>query len=216
MIIRRIGLAVALIGATCLVSTPASANNLLSNPGFETPATGVTPGTPVTYPSLCSGGTSAADTWRVWVNSCNSYMSTDLLPSTLPGGGNYMIEVTTNGYANGIWQQYLPTNTGPTSVFGSAWVYVISGCVGIGVGNDGNTAPSASTCVTDQWIDLTTLNSQSPGNEFIVYTTLASGAQYYVDNTYAAAAPEPSTVVLLCAALGGLALRKRRGNENAA
>jgi len=188
----------------------ASPANLLSNPGFETPAVGVLPGTPVTYTGLCNGGTSAADVWLVWVNNCPGYMSTVLLPSTLPGGGNYMIEVTTDGYANGLWQQYLPTNTGPAEAMGSAWVYLNSGCVGIGIGNDGATFPTSSTCVTGQWIELTTLNGVSPANEFIVYSTAVGGADYYVDNTWVSAVPEPASITLLALAACAALRRKRQ------
>jgi PEP-CTERM motif len=119
-----------------------------------------------------------------------------------------MIEVTTNGYANGIWQQYLPTNTGPTSAFGSAWVYINSGCVGIGIGNDGNTGATSSTGVTGQWVNLTTLNGVSPANEFIVYTTVAGGADYYVDNAWVSVVPEPASLTLL--AIGACAALRRR------
>ena len=37
--------------------------NLLRNPGFEKPANGVPPGTPVAYTDLCSEGDSAAAVW---------------------------------------------------------------------------------------------------------------------------------------------------------
>lgn len=204
-----VGVAIAFLLMT--VDAFAAPTNMLSNPGFETPAIGVNPGTPVTYTSLCNGGTSAAGVWLVWVNACNSYMSTVLLPSTLPGGGNYMIEVTTDGNANGLWQQYLPTNTGPVSAFGSAWVYLNSGCVGIGIGNDGNTGTTSSTCVVGQWIQLTTLNGVSPANEFIVYTTTASGADYYVDNAWVSAVPEPASITMLVAG-AGVALRRSLRN----
>ena len=108
-----------------------------------------------------------------------------------------MLEVTTSGDWSGIYQPFLPFNTGPVVAIGSAWLYLNSGCVGVGVGNDGNTGVTVSTCVTGQWIKLTTLNGVSPANEFIVYTTTAGGADFYVDNAFASAVPEPASLTLL-------------------
>ena len=113
-----------------------------------------------------------------------------------------------NGNANGIWQEYLPANSGPPEAYGSAWIYLNSGCAGIGIGNDGNTGVTTSTCVTGQWIYLTTLNGVSPANEFIVYSTVPGGADFYVDNTWVSAVPEPASITLLV--IGAAEVMRRR------
>jgi hypothetical protein len=206
-VLRILFMAVLLLVGLNLYAGP---TNYLTNGDFETPAFGVPPGTPVTYPNLCLGGDSAGDSWSTWVNVCDSYMSTVLLPSTLPGGGTYMMEVTTSGLAGGIYQAFLPPNTGPDYLSGSAWVYLISGCVGIGLGNDGTTAVTSETCTTGQWIELSTDNSTSPVNEFLIYA-MYGGADFYVDNAFVAT-PEPATLTLLAMGIGGSLLRRRRSS----
>lgn len=183
--------------------------NLLLNPGFETPASGVSPGTPVVLTGLDnSGGGSAAADWTIWSNGPGN-ISTDLVPSTLPSGGSYMIEVTTTGSDGGLVQQFFSTPA--NSALASAWVWIVSGCVGIGTGDDGFTPISSSTCTTGTWIDLTAGNASSPATEFIVYDTMASvGATFFVDNTSVTPTPEPGTLLLLGSGLLGLAGFVRR------
>ena len=100
--------------------------------------------------------------------------------------------------------------------YGSAWVYVNSGCVGLGTGNGGSTGIDVSTCALGKWIFLQVQNGSSPANEFIVYASFgsSSGADYYVDNAAVTLAPvpEPSTLALIApAALGlGHLLRRKR------
>jgi len=208
----RVLLAIILI--LVAVNVYAVPTNLLFNPGFETPAVGVPPGMPVIYDSLCLGGGSAADSWGVWMNECNGYMETALVPSTLPGGGDYMLEVTFDGLYSGIYQEFLPFNTGPAHAFGSAWIYLKSGsCVGIGMGNDGSFSVTSSTCVARQWIHLTTLNGVSPANEFVVYSIIPSGfvlTDFYVDNVSVTSIPEPASMTLLLVGTAEV-LRRRLG-----
>jgi len=126
------------VAVACLMPFPIWAQNLLPNPGFETPATGVTPGTTVTYTNYCLGGDSAAADWLIWINTCGTDISTTLLPSTAPKGGSYMIHVVTNGVNNGIYYCCFTSQPKTTS---SVWVYVNSGCVGMGTGDYANTSP---------------------------------------------------------------------------
>jgi hypothetical protein len=108
-------------------------SNLLQNGGFET-ASG-------TGPTILQGaavpGLSAAAQWTVWNNS-NATTTTDLLPSTL-AEGNQMLHVCTTGPGCGIVQTFGATGTGPGQVDAEAWVLVLRGVVGIGVGDGGST-----------------------------------------------------------------------------
>lgn len=205
-----LGLAASLL----LAAINVSASNLLLNPGFETPATGVSPGTPVVLNGLDnSGGGSAAADWTVWSNG-SANITTELVPSTLPGGGSYMIEVTTTGNDGGLVQDFSST---ASAAMASAWVWITSGCVGIGSGADGSTGIDASSCTTGQWIDLSAPNDTSPVTQFILYDTQASsGAMFFVDNAAVAPTPEPAALVLMGSGLLGLAVIVRRRRKTAA
>ncbi len=185
--LRNILLAQVALG--CLMSMALCAQNLISNPGFEKPAAGVPPGTSVTFTDCGEvGGTAAAD-WIVWINSCGTNISTELVPSTTPGGGKYMLHVVTNGNGNGIVQNF----ASQTKTLSSVWVYVNSGCIGIGTGDGGNTLQNDEmTCDTGSWIEFKAPSGESPSFEFIVYEVEVAvrsgvlegppGADFYVDN----------------------------------
>jgi hypothetical protein len=176
--LRKILLAQAALA--CLLPLTLSAQNLLANPGFEKAAKGVAPGTPVAYTDFCEAGGSAAAVWSVFVNSCGTNISTELIPSTLPGGGKYMIHVVTTGNGNGLVYCCFANQT---TTLSSIWVYLNSGCVGMGTGDGGDTANTDEmTCETNSWIQFKAPNGVSPANEFIVYSVITAGADFYADN----------------------------------
>ena len=170
-------------------SHPVQAANFLSNGSFEQNVVGSS----TTFTGLKSGGSSAADGWRIWNNSFAT-TATDLLPSTLPSGGSQMIHVDTTGNNNGLFQVFLPFNTGPNSVISSAWVYVINGKVGLGTGNGGNTGLNVISSTTGEWEFLEAVNGVSPANEFIIYSASQNGAEFYVDLASVELAPNPTDV----------------------
>jgi hypothetical protein len=176
------------VALACLMPITLSAQNLISNPGFEKPAAGVPPGTPVTFTTCLEDGGSAAADWTVWLNTCDTSISTELIPSTAPSGGKFMLHVVTNGNGNGIFQDFAKQ----TKTLSSVWVFVNSGCVGMGTGNAGDTLQSDEmTCETGSWIQFKAPSGQSPASEFIVYEVEVAlrsgalgppGADFYVDN----------------------------------
>jgi hypothetical protein len=175
------------VALACLMPLTLSAQNLLSNPGFEKPATGVPPGTPVDYTDYCEGGSSAAAAWYVWVNACGTDISTELIPSTLPGGGKYMMHVVTTGTANGIYQNGFANETRTLT---SIWVYLNSGCIGMGTGDGADTPDTdVMSCEAGAWIEFKAPNGGTPANEFLVYAVFTPGADFYVDKASVVAAP---------------------------
>lgn len=186
-----------------LVLTAASANaNLLYNGDFE--ITGPA-GSPVTYSGVFAGP-SAADGWEVFHNT-SAATRTELIPSTLPGGSGNMIHVFTTGAACGLDQVFLPFNTGPDGAQFSVWLYVISGTVGVGVGNGGNTSVSEFSTLHEVWQHVTGTAANDPGNNMIIYS-VGGGANFYAEMAEVVPAPGAGTAVL--AGIGGLLARRRR------
>ena len=149
---------------------------LLKNPGFEMPAL-----PPTANPQKFAAGPSAGSNWTTYNNS-EGITTTDILPSTRPGGGKQMIHVCTTGTNNGLVQAFLPLNSGPEHTRSSVWVFVLRGKVGIGTGNGGNTGIDAQSTATGRWEELKAANGGKPVNEFIVYSLLPDGACYYIDD----------------------------------
>lgn len=168
------------------------AQNLLPNPGFDTPQAGVTPGTPVSYTGGCGGGFTAAAVWQAWVNTCGSNISTTLEPSKAPGGQQYMMHVVTTGANDGLWVNFAQQ----PQTLASVWVLVNSGCIGIGTGNHAQTGDTDEmTCVTGRWFQRYHVpNAVSPGNEFVIYSVnnpvfpTNGGADFYLENAEVIAA----------------------------
>jgi len=167
------------IAALALLAQPAVAaevNTYLDNASFE--AVGPA-GSPPSFTGQGGGGHSAADAWTVF-NNTDGTTDTELVPSTLPGGGARMIHVETTGNRNGLVQVFLPYNTGSSSVLAQVRVFVVSGQVAIGTGNGGHTGFDTVSTTTGQWELLQALNGASPANELIVYSA-SDHAEFYVE-----------------------------------
>jgi hypothetical protein len=188
--LRKTGNAIlAQVVLACLMPLTIWAQNLVPNGGFEIPAPGVPPGTPVSYTNYCGdAGTSAAADWVVSVDVCGGNLTTTLVPSTAPHGGKYMIHIVTDSVNSGIAQS--EGFADQAKVLSSVWVYVNSGCVGIGTGNAAFTVDTDEiTCETGTWIRFKVPNSGSPANTFVVYAFPLTGADFYVDNARVVAVP---------------------------
>lgn len=163
-------------GAVTLLASVATGQNLLANGSFE--VEGLL-GPKVISTGIRGLGLSAAANWGVFHNT-NGTTLTELVPSTIPGGGQYMLHVVTDGHANGLGQIFGPFNGGWACVVEQVSVYVVSGTVIIGAGNGGNTGPNAFSEETERLQVMTGHNAVCPANAFIIYSWLG-GAQFYVD-----------------------------------
>lgn len=166
--------------AVALVAAPAAAgeiNTWLSNESFEQ----VGPVGPNTsFTGHGGGGHSAAADWTVFNNTAGT-TTTRLVATSLPNAGAQMLLVRTDGDRNGIVQVFLPFNTGSPSTLAQARVFVVSGQVGLGTGNGGNTGLDTTSTTTGQWELLQAVNHASPANEFIVYSSSPGGAEFFVE-----------------------------------
>ena len=154
----------------------AQLTNLLRNAGFAR-------GRPIAPPPLTgssTGGLSAAEDWTLW-NNPDSTTATALLPTTRPDGTGRMLHVTTTGGHCGLVQTWAPTDEGAAAATAMAWVYVVSGRVGLGSGNGGSTGVDVLSTTTARWEQLEAPSGTSPVNEMIVYSGPEGGAEFYVD-----------------------------------
>jgi hypothetical protein len=167
------------------LAAPAASQNMLVNESFEVEGPD---GASASMSGVVGAAVSAAENWFIFQNTPVT-TKTELLPSTLPGGGPLMMHVTTNGGSNGIEQVMLPIDTGPACVEHQVWVYVESGVVFAGAGNGGNTGPNAFSTTTGQWELLIGNNIICPANLFIVYAGSPNGADFYIDIASVEAVP---------------------------
>lgn len=195
--------------STVIGANPAQAANLLFNGSFELENEQIVEefGLSRTFNNM-EGGYTPAQNWRVWHNT-PATTTVELLPSTLPSGGEKMMHVTTTGWNNGLYQTFLPFGTGLEKTRSSAWLHVLSGKVAIGTGNGGGTGHNKTISTTDRWVKIEAKNGGSPANEFIIYSASQGGAEFYVDMTSVEPVPEPLTILGSATALGFGALLKR-------
>lgn len=153
--------------------------NLLANPSFQNVGPNGS-STTVTTAVPGGAGNSAAANWTLFTSTPGT-IRTNLMPSSRGDGSNMIHVYNLTGPRNGLVQVFGAFNSGPTHVIGGAWVYVVKGQVGIGVGNGGNTSLTAFTTQTGVWQYLRTGNSAIPANEMAIYGTAAGVNEFYVD-----------------------------------
>ncbi len=156
------------------------AGNLLLNSSFELPESTVPAGTPLVGINY---GATAARSWSFADNGDRTVPhTTQLLASTLSGGGERMMYVKAAGSSDGLFQYFLPSaDAGVSEATVSASIYVVSGQVRLQAGRAGGVSHSVPTTATGQWQHL----QFNTGGNFItgvfVYAA-AGGAEFYVDN----------------------------------
>jgi hypothetical protein len=167
----------------CAVSILGAADNTAKANLVQNPTFSVSPfGSSTTMSSADPfwGSLSAADGWALWSNGAGTLIS-DVLPTTDPNGTGNMIRVVVSADRSGLFQNFGVYGSGPDLVQFTVSVYVVSGCVGAGVGDGGYTFVSASTCQQNRWIQLHGRNSVAPANEIIIYS-FGGAAEWYAEN----------------------------------
>jgi hypothetical protein len=204
--LSRCSLLLAAVAACCLQSS-ARAGNLLMNGGFDTPTSGLTP---PNYPTSISGanafGPASAADWTLF-NSRDATTSTELLTSTDPAGGGYMIHLTSTtnttdpvqSFFNGLQQGFATQSTLTTA---SVDLNIVSGPVLLALyAGDGSTLINFQYySTTGTWFTASiTAAAGTDPNLFVLYSGSQSGTgEFYADNASvtAAAVPEPTGGVL--------------------
>jgi hypothetical protein len=160
------------------VRGPRRCRHLLSNPAFNI----VGPKGSVVTTVLPSDGITAAADWLANTNT-PGITFTELLPSTLVPGGR-MIHMITDGDRNGVVQVVGDLDSGPRSGFACIWAYLVSGSIGVGIGNVGNT--NGNDMVLNKkgaWEVLQVSNGHSPINTLVIFIFgLEGGAEFYVES----------------------------------
>jgi len=88
-----------------------------------------------------------------------------------------MIHAVTTGNANGIVFCCFANHT---TTLSSVCVYLNSGCVGMDTGDGGDTANTDEmTYDAGTWIQFKAPNGVTPANEFMVYSVITPGADFY-------------------------------------
>ena len=183
-----------------------SANaNLLTNSDFAI----VGPSGPSTVNSgALNVGWSAAQDWFVWNNTAGTSTTrlvdiSNVMPPGVPSGATTAIHMTADGPQNGLVQLF---GGNPNNAEFDAWVFVVSGQVGLGLGNGGSTNTTVVSSTLGQWEHLFTLNNTSPANEATIYSTVPT--EYFVTSANVEAVPEPASIAAI--GLGVVALIRRR------
>lgn len=168
-------LAVALL--VSLVTIEATAEPPLVNPGFEIIGPN---GSRTTHRASDHTPTpSAAEGWQA-VGRPSTRTTTELLPSTLPGGGARMIRVVAEDVGGGVQQRLSKTSVEATAATMSAWVFVRRGRVGLASDAAGEVATLVESSRVGRW-ELLEARQPADSNAAIVLRSLSPETEFYVD-----------------------------------
>jgi hypothetical protein len=103
---------------------------------------------------------------------------------------------------SGIYQVFASSAPFHNRVLASVWVYVVHGQVGMGVGPSDGFPLNTHNSVLGSWEHLVTLNTSTPPSQFDIFSTSATGSEFYADNAIACPA-DTDSALSACLALVG-------------
>lgn len=126
-----------------------------------------------------NGVPSAAKSWHQWINGGTEVITNVIEDKDLAVDGEHVIQITMNGAGSGLYMFYLPGNA--RTVTYSAWLYVLSGKVGIANGSNANGFDWAKSTKTNQWEFLVvTVDGGKIPEEVLIYSQ-DGAADLYAD-----------------------------------
>jgi hypothetical protein len=127
----------------------------------------------------CPPNGSAALNWMVHSSNQGDYVSTAMVPSTLPiGGGSRMLHIVQgNGAEGGIYQEFPSPST---KVVVSVWVYVRHGHIVLHPNTD-TAGPNSWNTMYNEWELLRFCMDGTPLTRINIYNEDPNGADFDVD-----------------------------------
>jgi hypothetical protein len=154
-----------------------STTNLVKDPSFETIGPKGSPttwhqGDPTPPPS-------AAAKWFMHTSNDEATVTSELVPTTVPGpGGTSMLHFIAGGNEGGVYQQVAAS---PPFLMFSVWVYVKKGHVVI-QGGGGTSGPASWSIHHNQWEQLRVCTDGTiTTGYFLVENEDPNGGDFYVD-----------------------------------
>jgi hypothetical protein len=116
-----------------------------------------------------NGVLSAAKDWSQWINGGTEVITEVVEDKDLAVDGEHVIRITTNGDNSGLYMFYMPGNA--RTVTYSAWIYVLSGKVGIANGSNAKGFDWAKSTKTNEWEFLVvTVDGGKIPEEVLIYS----------------------------------------------
>src|SRR5262249_26974441 len=140
------------------------------------------------------GKVSAAASWHIHTDNAGHTVSTNLAPTTVPGGtapppGQRMLHIRAGGGESGVIQVI---QRPPQYIMVSAWVNVLRGTIQLRA-NGGNTGPASHSTKKNQWEQLRVCTDGTvPTGAITILNQAPNGGDFTVDRVEAhAIGPQP-------------------------